>query len=57
VGAGVEYALSDRWSANVEFRTFGARTQPEAVNFVQPGLSTRQTQGQSSATAGVSYHF
>jgi outer membrane immunogenic protein len=56
-GAGVEYAFDPRWSANVEYRTFGARTQPEAASFVQPLLATRHQQGESMITTGMSYRF
>lgn len=56
-GAGVEYALTPQWSANVEYRVFGGRTKVEAANFGGPALAARQAQGEGQITAGVSYHF
>ncbi|MFY9626564.1 MAG: outer membrane beta-barrel protein [Methylocystis sp.] len=56
VGAGIEYAFTNTWSANLEYRhsDFGTAV----VNSVQvPGLTLREHAADDSVRLGVSYHI
>ncbi len=55
IGAGIEYAFTDRWSANVEYRhsDFGTAV----VNSVQyPGLTFHERAADDSVRLGLNYH-
>jgi len=55
VGAGVEYAFTDKWSANLEYRhnDFGTAT---FYSNTFPGLSFRERSYEDTVRVGVNYH-
>ena len=55
VGAGIEYAFTDKWSANVEYRhnDFGTATE-SSVQF--PGLTFRERATEDTVRLGLNYH-
>jgi len=54
-GAGVEYAFTDKWSANLEYRhnDFGAAT---VTSNLFPGLTFRERSYEDTVRLGVNYH-
>jgi len=54
VGAGVEYAVDDRWSGKIEYRITPLGSGRDQV---APGLAIRHDAAEGLITAGVSYHF
>ena len=55
VGAGIEYAFTDKWSANVEYRhnDFGTAT---VTSNLFPGLTFRERSYEDTVRLGINYH-
>jgi opacity protein-like surface antigen len=55
VGAGIEYAFTDKWSANVEYRhnDFGTAT---VYSNQFPGLTFRERSYEDTVRLGINYH-
>jgi opacity protein-like surface antigen len=55
VGAGIEYAFTDKWSANVEYRhnDFGTAT---VTSNQFPGLTFRERSYEDTVRLGINYH-
>ncbi len=55
LGAGVEYAMNDKWSANLEYRhnDFGTAT---VTSNLFPGLTFRERSYEDTLRLGVNYH-
>ena len=55
VGAGIEYAFTDKWSANVEYRhnDFGSAT---VYSNQFPGLTFRERSYEDTVRLGINYH-
>ncbi|MGA9600358.1 MAG: outer membrane beta-barrel protein, partial [Methylocystis sp.] len=55
LGAGVEYAMNDKWSANLEYRhnDFGTAT---VTSNLFPGLTFRERSYEDTLRLGINYH-
>ncbi len=55
LGAGVEYAFTDKWSANLEYRhnDFGTAT---VTSNLFPGLTFRERAAEDTVRLGINYH-
>jgi len=58
VGVGVEYAITQHWRANLEYRASDVGTvRVNVPDPTQPLLAVRHRAGEGQITAGVSYSF
>jgi outer membrane immunogenic protein len=57
LGAGVEYALTNSWSAKLEYIHYGMGSSTAAPGSLSAANSTRVTNSVDTVDVGVNYHF